>query len=43
MQQYWEIPGQGSGKGWIEEQGEGKGLMGLLGRGDPGTKKSLEI
>ena len=29
MQQCRGIPGQGSGKGWIGEQGEGRGLMGL--------------
>ena len=27
------IPGQGGGKGLIEEQGEQRDLMGLLGRG----------
>ena len=33
VQQCRGIPGQGSGKGWIGERGEGRGLMGLSGRG----------
>ena len=37
------IPEQGSGKGWTEEQGEGRGHMRLSGRGDPGNRKSLEM
>ena len=33
MQQCRRILGQGNGKGVIGEQAEGRGLMGLLGRG----------
>ena len=43
MQQCSGITGQEIGKGWIGEQGEGRGLMGLSGRGDPGKGKSLEM
>ena len=42
MEQCRGIPGQGIGKGWIGEQ-EGRGLMRLLGRGDPGKGKSFEM
>ena len=43
MQQCRGLPGQGSGKGLIGEQEEGRGLMELLGRGDPGKGKSFEM
>ena len=31
------------GMGWMGEQGEGRGLMGLSGRGNPGKGNSLEM
>ena len=37
------LPEQGSGKVLIGEQGEGKGLMELSGRGEPGKGKSFEM
>ena len=43
MQQCRVTPGKGSGKGWIGEQGDASGLMGLSGRGDPGKGKSFEM
>ena len=43
VQQYRAIPEQGNGKGWMEKQGEGSGLMGLLGSGKPGKGKSFEM
>ena len=43
VQQCRGIRGQGSGKGWIGEHGEGRGLMGLSGRRDPGKEKSFEM
>ena len=43
MQQYRAIAEQGSGKGWMGEQGEGRRLMGLLGRWDPRRGKSFEM
>ena len=43
VQQCRGIPGQGSGKVWIGEQGEGRGLMVLSGREALGKGKSLEM
>ena len=43
VQQCSRIPGQGSRKGWIGEQGERRGLMELSERGDLGKRKSLEM
>ena len=43
VQQCRGIPEQGSGKGLIGEQQEGRALMGLLGKGDPGKRKSFEM
>ena len=43
VQQYKAKPKQGSGKAWMGEQGEGRGLMGLLGRGEPEKGKSFEM
>ena len=43
VQQYRGIARQESGKGWIGEQGERRGLMGLSGRGDPRKGKSFEM
>ena len=34
---------QGSGKGWVEKQGEGRGLMGLSGSGGLEKGKSFEM
>ena len=34
VQQCRAIPEQGSGKGWMGEQEEGRGLMGLSGSGE---------
>ena len=38
-----EISGQGRGKGFIEDQEEARGVMGLSGRGYPGKEKSFEM
>ena len=43
MQQYRGIPEQGSGKGWMGEQGEETGLIGLSGSGEPEKGKSFEM
>ena len=43
MQQCRGITEQKSGKGWMEEQGEGRGLMGLSGRRDPGKGEASEM
>ena len=43
MQQYRGIPEQGSGRELMEEQGEGRGLMGLEWSGDPESGKSFEM
>ena len=43
IHQYREIPEQRSGKKLMEEQGEGRGLMGLAGSGDPKKGKSFEM
>ena len=43
VQQCREIPEQGSRKGLIGEQGEGRGLMELSGRGESRKGKSLEM
>ena len=43
MQPYRAIPECGSAKGWMGEQGEGRGLMELLGSGEPGKGKSFEM
>ena len=37
------IPEQGSGKGWMGEQGEERELMGLSGSGEPEKEKSFEM
>ena len=34
---------QGSEKGWVGKQGEGRGLMGLSGSGGPEKGKSFEM
>ena len=43
MNQCRGIPGQGREKGWIGEQEEGRGLMRVLGSGDPGKGKLFEM
>ena len=43
MQEYRGIPEQGSGKGWMEEQGDRRRPMGLVGSGDPEKGKSFEM
>ena len=43
VQQCREIPEQGSAKGWMGVQGDGRGLMGLWGSWKPGKGKSFEM
>ena len=43
VQQYRGIPEQGSRKGYMGKQVEGRGLMGLPGSGKPEKRKSFEM
>ena len=41
MQHCRALLGQRIGRGWIGEQPDGRGFMGLMGRGQPGKGKSF--
>ena len=43
MQHCLGLPGQRSGRGLIGEWAEGRGLMGLIGRGELGKGKSFGV
>ena len=43
VQQYRAKPEQGNGKWWMGEQGEGRGLVGISGSGEPEKGKSFEM
>ena len=43
VHEYREIPEHGSRNGWMGQQGQRRGLMGLLGSGEPRKGKSFEM